>query len=216
MLSELIQNTHECWKPIFNKYENKINLILNNYEHNIIFPHKELIFKVFEMNIVDIKLIILGQDCYHGFEQANGLAFSVNNSIKIPPSLKNIYKEIKNSYPEKNYIFNHGNLERWAKEENIFLLNCSLCVAQGKPGSFMEEWKIITDDIIKMIAENNKNAIFLLLGNYAKEKLKIINNHERCIICAHPSPLSAYRGFIGSKIFKKIDEKLIDKINWSL
>jgi len=217
--TELIEkiNIHESWKPVFYNHEQELNTIIEYYnELDIIYPPKEFIFRVFEMNIMDIKLVILGQDCYHGKGQANGLAFSVNNSIKIPPSLNNIFKEIKNTYPERNYEFSHGNLERWSNKENIFLLNCSLSVIEGKPGSFMNKWKPFTDDVIKMIAENNIKAVFLLLGNYSKEKLKIINNHDRCITCAHPSPLSAYRGFLGSKIFKKIDEKLEYNIDWSI
>jgi len=218
-LTKLIENIKidECWKTVIHNHKEEINKILEYYnELNIIYPPKESIFKVFEMNVMDIKLVILGQDSYHGKGQANGLAFSVNNGIKVPPSLQNIFKEIKNTYPERNYQYSHGNLERWSTEENIFLLNCSLSVIEGKPGSFMDKWKPFTDDVIKMIAENNIKAVFLLLGNYSKEKLKIINNHERCITCAHPSPLSAYRGFIGSKIFKKIDEKLNYNINWSI
>lgn len=217
MLLELLENIDESWYPIFHKHEDELNKLIELYNGiDIIYPPKENIFKVFSMNIMDIKLVLLGQDSYHALGQANGLAFSVNNGTKIPPSLQNIFKEIKNTYPEKKYEFTHGNLERWFLEENIFLLNCSLSVIEKKPGSFMSKWKAFTDDIIIHIAENNINAVFLLLGNYAKEKLKIINNTDRCITCAHPSPLSAYRGFLGSNIFKKIDEKLKYNINWSI
>jgi uracil-DNA glycosylase len=218
-LDNLMENIHECWKPVFINHYESIKKILEIYDIiDEIYPPKELIFRVFKINISDIKLVLLGQDSYHGKNQANGLAFSVNTDIKIPPSLKNIYKEIKNCYPEEDYEFSHGNLERWFNEEKIFLFNCSLCVFEGKPGSFINKWELFTNDIIKLIAENNKNAIFLLLGNFAKEKLNIINNIDKCITCVHPSPLSANRGFIGSKIFLKVDEKLSEglKINWSL
>ena len=211
-----------CWLPIFEKHKNIIENNLKIYESSSIpvYPLKDKIFKVFEMDIMDINVVLLGQDCYHGPNQANGLAFSVNEGVAIPPSLKNIFKEIQNNYPEKNYTFKHGNLERWFNEEKIFLLNSSLTVLQGKPAIFMKEWINFTDDIIKFIAENNKDCIFLLLGNFAKEKNKFIKDITRYIEGIHPSPLSAHRGFFGSNIFKKLDEKLIEKskksINWNV
>jgi len=149
--------------------------------------------------------------------QAHGLSFSVMKSHKkIPPSLKNIYKEIQNEYPDKNYIFEHGNLERWFNEEKIFLLNSALTVIEGNPGSLIKKWSKITDEIIEFISENNKNCLFLLLGNYAKEKAKFISDKDRIIYGVHPSPLSANRGFFGSNIFKKLDEKLNYNINWNI
>ena len=214
----MIENIHQCWKPLFIKHKNLINNLLNYKlsDNILIYPEKNDIFKVFSMDVYDIKFVILGQDPYHQKGQANGLAFSVNNNIKIPPSLRNIYKELQNSYPENNYQFMHGNLDRWFHEEKIFLLNSSLTVIEGKPGIFIKEWSPFTDDVIKFISEHNKNCIFLLLGNFAKEKIKFIEDKEKCIIGVHPSPLSANRGFIGSKIFKKIDEKLGYKINWNI
>jgi uracil-DNA glycosylase len=217
----IFNNIHESWIPIFKKH---INLIIDNikymeeYENaNIqIYPPKEYIFKVFEMNIEDINVVLLGQDPYHGKEQANGLSFSVGKNIKIPPSLQNIYKEIKLEFPEKKYEFQHGNLERWFKDEKIFLLNTSLTVIEGKPGSFMKKWIFFTDDVIKHISENNKKCIFLLLGNYSKEKIKYIEDKERYITGVHPSPLSANRGFFGSEIFIKLNQRLGYEINWNI
>jgi uracil-DNA glycosylase len=211
-----MNNIHPSWNLIFEKHKDTINKILENNNNDTIYPHKEDIFKVFTMDVLDIKVLLLGQDPYHGKDQAHGLAFSVNKNIKIPPSLKNIYKELQNEYPERNYIFNHGNLERWFFEEKIFLLNSSLTVIEGKPGSFIKIWSKITDEIIQFISENNKNCIFLLLGNYAKEKVKFINDKDRIILGVHPSPLSANRGFFGSNIFKKLDEKLNYNINWNI
>ena len=210
-----MNNIHPSWNLIFEKHKDVINEILEN-NNKVIYPPKEDIFKVFSMDVHDIKVLLLGQDPYHAKDQAHGLAFSVNKNVKIPPSLKNIYKELQNEYPEKNYIFNHGNLERWFFEEKIFLLNSSLTVIEGKPGSFIKIWSKITDDIIQFISENNKNCIFLLLGNYAKEKVKFINDKNRIILGVHPSPLSANRGFFGSNIFKKLDEKLNYNINWNI
>jgi uracil-DNA glycosylase len=210
-------NIHECWKPLFEKHKDLLdNIYKTTLEYELpIYPPTNLIYKVFEIDVKEIKILLLGQDPYHSVNQANGLAFSVNNNVKIPPSLKNIYKELNNTYPN-TYQFNHGNLERWFNEEKIFLLNSSLTVLEGKPGIFMKKWQPFTDDVIKFINDNNKNCIFLLLGNFAKEKSKFINNKDRIIAGVHPSPLSANRGFLGSKIFKIIDEKIGYQINWSI
>jgi uracil-DNA glycosylase len=210
---------HISWLSLFDKHNDLINeifKIINQNDNTPVYPPKDKIFRVFEMDINDIKLVLLGQDPYHGYGQANGLSFSVEKNIDIPPSLKNIYTEIKNNYPEKNYVFEHGDISRWFYEEKIFLLNSSLTVFEGKPNSFSKKWTIFTDDIIKYIVENNKNALFLLLGNYAKEKIKFIKDETRYIYSVHPSPLSAYRGFFGSNIFKKIDDKIDKKIDWSI
>ena len=135
-------------------------------------------------------------------------------NVKIPPSLANIYKELQNEFPERNYTFPHGNLERWFTEEKIFLLNSSLTVAEGKPSIFMQKWNPFTDDVIKFIAENNEKCIFLLLGAFAKNKAQYIECKSRIVTGTHPSPLSAYRGFFNSNIFKKLDLELT--INWNI
>jgi uracil-DNA glycosylase len=213
-------NIHESWNPIFEKNKYLIIDNLKYFEelnlHTSIYPPKEQIFKVFSMDINDIKVVLLGQDPYHGKEQAHGLAFSVNKNIKIPPSLSNIYKELKNEFPEKDYKFIHGNLERWFIDEKIFLLNSSLTVMEGKPSIFMKKWESFTNDVINYISENNKKCVFLLLGNYSKNKLKFINDESRCIIGVHPSPLSANRGFFGSNIFIKLNQKIGYEIDWTI
>ena len=214
----IFEDIHESWTPIFEKWkiELEYNLKLYNNTENNIYPPKKEVFKIFSMDINLIKIVILGQDPYHGENQANGLAFSVNYGCKIPPSLKNIYKELKLEFPLRNYEFTHGNLERWFIDEKIFLLNCSLSVEESKPSSHMKLWSIITDDIIKFISDNNKKCIFLLLGNYSKTKIKFIDNNDRCILGIHPSPLSANRGFFNSNIFKICEEKLGYEIDWSI
>lgn len=157
-----------------------------------------------------------GQDPYHNPGQANGLSFSVNDNIKIPPSLKNIYKEIQNEFLDRNYIFTSGNLERWFKEEKIFLLNASLTVIKNKPSSHMSMWKKFTNDVIEYISHNNDKCIFVLLGNFAKSKDTYIINKNNIIYGVHPSPLSANKGFFDSNIFKSIEEKLDSQINWNI
>jgi uracil-DNA glycosylase len=214
---EIIDNINNGWEEFINENIDSINTILNklDFDNEIIFPEKENIFKaLFYFGPEDIKLVILGQDPYPSSEIINnkeishacGLAFSVNsNHKKIPPSLKNIYKELKNCYPEYE-IPKNGCIKRWAVEENILLLNSSLTVIKGKSNCHAELWVSFTDKLIKYICDKNKNTIFLLMGNFAIKKKKIITN--KVFTCVHPSPLSANRGFFNSNIFKKINDYL--------
>lgn len=201
------------WDSLFKKFEFDLDSI---YTDDItVYPERDLIFKVFEMPVQDIKLVLLGQDCYHN-GVAHGLSFS---SLKtIPPSLRNIFKEIQNEFPERGYKFTNGNLQEWFSREKIFLLNCSLTVEKGKPGSHMDIWQDFSDSVIKYIAKRNKNCAFLLLGTYAKNKSKFIISDnkidtKRIINGVHPSPFSAYNGFFCSNIFKQV-EKVIGRVNW--
>ena len=195
----------------FKKHNINLDTIYDNNE--IIYPPKNLVYKVFSMDVKDIKIVLLGQDCYHGECQAHGLSFSVPNNMKIPPSLKNIFKELLLEFPERNYVFPNGNLERWFNEEKIFLLNCSLTVEKGKPGSHMKKWINMTDDVIKHISANNKDCVYLLLGNYAKDKAELIDS-TRIVSAPHPSPLA--RGFIGSNVFKQIENILGKEVDWNI
>ena len=204
---------HESWKPLFDKFNINIDEIYSGSE--VVYPEKEYLFRVFEMNVREIKIMLLGQDPYHGPDQAHGLSFSVPEGIKIPPSLRNIYKELQNEFPERNYEFYSGNLEKWFYREKIFLLNASLSVIKEKPGSQMKIWEEFTNNVIKFVSEQNKGCVFLLLGNFAKAKESFISNKERIIKGVHPSPLSAYNGFFGSGIFKKVEELLGANIDWS-
>jgi uracil-DNA glycosylase len=167
------------------------------------------------MDVTKIKIVLLGQDPYHGQGQAHGLSFSVPTSVKIPPSLRNIFKELQNEFPERNYNFVSGNLEQWFYREKIFLLNASLTVVEGKAGSHMKQWETFTNSVIEFISAQNPMCIFLLLGNFAKAKEKYILNKERIINGVHPSPLSAHNGFFNSNIFIKVEELLGTNIDWS-
>jgi uracil-DNA glycosylase len=211
---------HKSWKPLFDEYITDININLDKIYNttDIIYPPKEKIFKVFEMDTKEIKVLLLGQDPYHNPCQANGLSFSVETGVKVPPSLKNIFKEIKNEFPDRNYDFttNNGNIERWFYEEKIFLLNASLTVIENKPASQMHLWENFTNNVIKYISDNNDKCVFLLLGNYAKSKEKFISNKDNIVTGVHPSPLSANKGFFNSQIFMKVEEKLGKHINWSI
>jgi len=225
-----IKKIHPDWLDFFNEHKTLLINILNSvYENNdqVIFPNTKDIFRLFKyISPTEIKLVLLGQDPYINSEiidnvkipQAEGFSFSVPKSHKkIPPSLKNIYKEIKNSYPE--FVFTNGNLKHWVKNEKIFLLNSSLTVIEGMSNSHQKLWSHFTNLVIKYISKVNNNTIFLLMGGNAISKSKLIDNNKHSILtCVHPSPLSAHRGFLGSKIFEKVNEVLINQdkniINW--
>lgn len=206
-----MENIHSSWHDFFENYNINIEQLYGKNKN--VYPTKSDVFKVFEMDINEIKIVLLGQDPYHGKNQANGLSFSVNDGIKIPPSLLNIFKEIQNCFPERNYKFKNGNLNRWFYEEKIFLLNSALTVEEGNANSHSHLWIHFTNDVIKYISENNEKCIFVLLGKFAQTKQEFIENLNRIVIAPHPSPLS--RGFIGSNVFKKIENK-IGEINWNI
>lgn len=203
---------HESWSQIFELYGIDIETIYATKDE--VYPPKELVFRVFQMDVKDIKILLLGQDPYHGLGQAHGLSFSVSEGEKIPPSLKNIYKELKMNFPERNYDFYSGNLEQWFYREHIFLLNSSLTVQKGKAGSHMSIWSEFTNKVIQFISEQNEDCVFLLLGNYAKSKSKFIKNKSKIVEEVHPSPLA--RGFIGSNVFKRVEAVLGYEVNWSI
>ena len=168
---------NESWKPFFEKFESTPCLdALYSSEEKPVYPEKENVYRVFEMDVTKIKIVLLGQDPYHGQDQAHGLSFSVPSGVKIPPSLRNIYKELQTEFPERNYNFVSGNLEQWFYREKIFLLNASLTVVEGKPGSHMKQWESFTNSVIEFISAQNPTCVFLLLGNFAKAKEKYILN----------------------------------------
>jgi uracil-DNA glycosylase len=204
---------HESWNLLFEKHAIELDKL---YKEDTIYPEKKYVYKVFEMNVGDIKVLLLGQDPYHNEGQAHGLSFSVPTGIAIPPSLKNIFKELQNEFPEREYVFSSGNLERWSHDEGIFLLNTSLTVAKNKPASHMTIWANFTNDVIQHISNCNPECVYLLLGNFAKSKKKFIANKEKIVEGVHPSPLSANRGFFHSTIFKQVEEKVGKEINWCI
>jgi uracil-DNA glycosylase len=184
-----------------------------------IFPPMNSVFRALELvNFNEAKVLILGQDPYHGIGQANGLSFSVNKKIIVPPSLKNIFLELKNDLNIP--ISSHGDLTSWAKQK-ILLLNSILTVEQGRPNSHQElGWDQLTNKIISQLSLRG-DMIFVLWGNIAQKKFHLIDKNVNTILCApHPSPLSAYRGFFGCKHFSEINKILIengsDEINWEL
>jgi uracil-DNA glycosylase len=201
---------HPSWQPLFDEYDFDLNDI---YEGEV-YPPRDQVFRVFELPVDEIRVVLLGQDPYHGPRQAHGLSFSVPTGEKIPPSLQNIYKELQRCFPERNYNFLSGNLEEWLCREKIFLCNASLTVEKGKPGSHMNIWKDFTDEVIQYIDKRNPNCVFLLLGNFAKSKASLIRKKDRIITEVHPSPLA--HGFVGSGVFQRVEKVLGENINWSI
>ena len=216
---------HPSWHPLFAKHQDLLEEIDEKIAKSAskpIYPPPELRYRVFEMDIAAIRVVLLGQDPYHQPGQAMGLSFSVPASTKVPPSLANIFKEIHASFPdERGYSAKpaSGDLTRWAEEEGIFLLNASLSVEESNPGCHMKLWTAFTDDVIKTIAQENPRCVFLLLGAFAAAKAELLPDHVRensVSITSHPSPLGAYKGFLGSKIFRTVEEKLGTEICWSV
>ena len=191
-----------------------------NKTGQIIYPPANDIFAALSLTPFDkIKIVILGQDPYHGPGQAHGLAFSVKNGIKLPPSLRNIYKEIEQEYGVT--MPKSGNLTSWATQ-GVLLLNTTLTVREGAAASHQKRgWEEFTDTIIKTVSEKHEHIVFMLWGSHAQKKSEFINSRKHLILAApHPSPLSAHRGFLGCGHFKKANEYLEKNgktaINWIL
>jgi len=203
-------NIQQSWKPYlqaeFDKpyFKDLSNFVKKEYTQYRCYPPGSQIFNAFQhCHFVDIKVVIIGQDPYHGIGQAHGLCFSVNDGIAHPPSLINIFKEIENDlgipYPIS------GNLNRWA-DQGVLLLNATLTVRAHKAGSHQKKgWETFTDEVIKIISETKNNVIFLLWGGYAKQKTKLIDTKKHQLLTSgHPSPLSANKGhWFGNKHFSK-------------
>jgi uracil-DNA glycosylase len=198
----------EFAKPYFTKLT---SFIKEDIAEHKIYPPGKLIFNAFEhCSFDDTKVVIIGQDPYHGPDQANGLCFSVNDGVKHPPSLRNIFKEIKVDLGKE--IPESGNLERWASQ-GVLLLNATLTVRAHTPGSHQKKgWEEFTDAVIRQIADTKENVVFILWGAYAQKKGSFIDNEKHCVLQSpHPSPFSADRGFFGNKHFSKTNEYLKDK-----
>lgn len=211
----------EKLKVIWNspRFHNFYNMIMKLYDEKTIYPLKENIFNAFKFTSYEnVKVVIVGQDPYHGEGEAHGLSFSVQDNIKIPPSLQNIYKELYSDLgisPKKT-----GNLTGWAKE-GVLLLNSTLTVEKDKANSHQGlGWQYFTDYVIKVLNLSENPIVFILWGNFARSKKVLITNPKHLILeSPHPSPFSAYNGFFGSKPFSKTNDFLIKNnikpIDWS-
>jgi uracil-DNA glycosylase len=217
----------QSWKEVLNAEFSKpyfeqliLHIKTEKAQGKVIYPPGSLIFNAFDKTpFSKIKVVILGQDPYHGPGQAHGLCFSVPFGIPPPPSLVNIFKELKDDIGLN--IPNHGNLEKWATQ-GVFLLNASLTVRAGEPMSHSKiGWATFTDTVIKKISEEKNNVVFILWGKFAQDKKVLIDETKHFVLkSAHPSPLSAYAGFFGNRHFSKTNEYLAahgtDPIDWSL
>lgn len=202
------------WKDILAQEVNKpyytrmMDFVEQEYQSAQIFPSREQMFRAFELTpYQDVKVVILGQDPYHGEHQAHGLSFSVPRGVKVPPSLVNIYKELHSDLGVA--IPTHGCLETWAKQ-GVLMLNTVLTVRAHAPFSHRGKgWEQFTDQVIRILNEKSEPIVFILWGKPAQEKKQMLDASKHCIIEApHPSPLSAYRGFFGSKPFSQANEFL--------
>lgn len=218
---------------IGNDWDEKLNIIWksegfkkfyktieNEYATKTIFPPKDYIFNALKLTpFANTKVVIVGQDPYHGTGEAHGLSFSVQKGIKIPPSLQNIYKELNDDLGIP--IAKTGDLTKWG-QEGVLMLNAVLTVEKDKPASHRNlGWELLTDYIIKLLNTKEEPVVFILWGNFAKEKSKYITNKNHYIITSpHPSPFSARNGFFGSKPFSKannfLKSKGIKEIDWSI
>ncbi|WP_394203105.1 uracil-DNA glycosylase [Shewanella waksmanii] len=187
----------------------------------VIFPPQEQVFSAFDITALEqVKVVIIGQDPYHGPNQAHGLCFSVQKGVKVPPSLVNIYKELADDI-EQFTIPEHGNLTPWA-QQGVLMLNTVLTVEQGKAHSHAKAgWETFTDNVLSLLNQQTRPIVFVLWGAHAIKKGKLINAPQHQIVSGpHPSPLSAYRGFFGCKHFSKINQLLIEAkntpIDWCL
>jgi len=205
-------------KPYFQQIP--LHLKTEKSQGKTIYPPGSLIFNAFNTTPVDnIKVVIIGQDPYHGPGQAHGLCFSVQNGVPPPPSLVNIFKELQDDIGMS--IPNHGNLTKWA-QQGVFLLNASLTVRAGEPMSHSKiGWATFTDTVIKKISDTKEHVVFMLWGKFAQDKRMLIDETKHLVLrAAHPSPLSAFNGFFGCRHFSKANQYLvskgIDPVDWSL
>ncbi len=213
--NNLLRN--ELLKPYIQTLENNLT---QAYATKTIYPPKDQIFSAFNLTPFDkVKVVIIGQDPYHGPNQAHGLCFSVQPEIKVPPSLANIYKEVESDLNIK--MPPHGHLKAWALQ-GVLMLNSILTVEAGKPMSHKNMgWEIFTDHVIDLINEKKENVVFMLWGSPAHAKAKNVDPKKHFVLkSVHPSPLSSYRGFFGCKHFSQCNDFLISKkiapINWQL
>lgn len=209
------QLAEEFEKPYFLELA---DFVRNEYATKQTFPPAKLIFNAFDSCPFDqVKIVILGQDPYHGVGQAHGLCFSVNDGVAVPPSLQNIYKEITSDIGIETLP--SGNLERWARQ-GVFLLNATLTVRANTAGSHQGKgWERFTDEAIRKLSEERENIVFLLWGSYAQQKAALIDSSKHLVLkTVHPSPFSAYRGFFGCKHFSQANDYLrqngLKEINW--
>jgi uracil-DNA glycosylase len=222
--TEPMLKIEESWKKVFegesaqDYFKTLTSFVKDEYKTKTVYPPPKDIFRAFNLCPFDeVKVVILGQDPYHGKGQANGLSFAVHAGIPLPPSLQNIFKEIESDLGVTP--LRDGDLSRWASQ-GVLLLNATLTVRASSPGSHQKVgWELFTDVAVRALSKQKEHLVFLLWGNYAKEKGKIIDRSKHLVLeAAHPSPFSAHNGFFGCKHFSKTNEYLkkynLKEIDW--
>lgn len=214
-MTEADVKIEESWKNVLTEefrkkyFHTLTDFVKGEYQHTIIYPPPKNIFHAFDLTPFDsVEVVILGQDPYHGPNQANGLCFAVKEGVNLPPSLQNIFREIESDLG-KPLVHRTGDLERWAKQ-GVLLLNATLTVKARTPGSHQGKgWEEFTDAVIEKLSRERENLVFILWGNYAKQKGSVIDRTKHCVIeSPHPSPFSAHNGFFGSRPFSKANKYL--------
>lgn len=214
MLVKIESSWKKALESEFDKeyFQELSQFVREQYQTATVYPPPKFIFRAFELTPFDkVKVVILGQDPYHGVGQANGLCFAVNKGVSLPPSLQNIYKEIK-SDTGKDPSSQTGDLENWARQ-GVLLLNATLTVEAGSPGSHQNKgWEQFTDAVINVLSKQKENLVFILWGAYARKKGAAIDRTKHLVIeSPHPSPFSAYNGFFGSRPFSRCDQYLVSR-----
>jgi uracil-DNA glycosylase len=208
-------NIHPSWKTrLAEEFETPYfaeltAFVKEEYRNGTVYPHPKDIFRAFDLcPFEEVKVVILGQDPYHGERQANGLAFAVETGVRVPPSLQNVFKEIESDF-EKPLVHADGNLSRWAKQ-GVLLLNATLTVSAHQAGSHQGRgWELFTDAVIRALSQEREHLVFMLWGNYAKAKGAHIDRSKHLVLEApHPSPFSAASGFFGCKHFSRANDYL--------
>lgn len=217
---------HESWKQVlqneFDKpyFELLTSFVRQEYKSKQIFPPSGLIFNAFDSCPFDnVKVVIIGQDPYHDIGQAHGLCFSVQDGVRVPPSLQNIYKEIESDLGHPSVCMPSGNLIRWARQ-GVLLLNATLTVEAHRAGSHQNKgWEVFTDAVIRELSDHRRHIVYMLWGSYAQRKASFVSAQNNLVLkAAHPSPLSAYNGFFGCRHFSMANTYLhkhaIEPIEW--
>ena len=216
-------NVPETWREVLRNetsqtyFADLSEFVLRERKASTVFPSEHEVFTALQLTSPDnVRVVIVGQDPYHGAGQAHGLSFSVQHGTRIPPSLRDIYTELHSDLDIP--LPQHGNLEAWAKQ-GVLLLNSTLTVREGEAGSHAGHgWETLTDAIISYLGSRQEHIVFVLWGAHAGRKTSLINQHHTVITSVHPSPLSAHRGFFGSRPFSQINRALADhnqpEINW--
>jgi uracil-DNA glycosylase len=218
-------NVPESWREVLRNetsqpyFADLSEFVLRERKASTVFPSEHEVFTALQLTSPDnVRVVIVGQDPYHGAGQAHGLSFSVQHGTRIPPSLRNVYAELHSDLDLP--IPSHGNLEAWAKQ-GVLLLNSSLTVREGEAGSHSGRgWETFTDAIISYLGSRQQHIVFVLWGAHAGKKVSLIGQQHTVVTSVHPSPLSAHRGFFGSRPFSLVNRALTDhsqpEINWRL